>query len=410
MLIRLVLVALVATLAARAGSATPPDLAAKRAQAQQVSQQVAAIDEQLSVVTERFDGARVTLGALRRRLVREQVSLTRARKQNRAAELQAAKVLVSLYTTTRPTTLDAILGAASISTMMDVADAENRISRADAHVADAAQQARLRLEKSVAALQTDRAAASLTVRQLAQARAQVEHGLAKRRTLLASVQAQIGQIEARERARQERLAAEARARLAAQEAAAQARLEAARQAAAAAQAAASAAAARAQAAAAAASATTATTTTTTPAAPAPLAAATTPLTTIPAPTPAAAPALLPGGHPAAAQIALEYIGDPYLWGGESPTGFDCSGLVTYVFAQLGITLPHYAAGQYGFGVAVPAGQLQPGDLVFFDNLNHVGIYIGANQFVDAPHTGTFVRIDSLSDSWYASRYVGAQRI
>ncbi len=59
---------------------------------------------------------------------------------------------------------------------------------------------------------------------------------------------------------------------------------------------------------------------------------------------------------------------------------------------------------------MPLAQLQPGDLVFFDNLNHVGIYIGANEFVDAPHTGAFVRIDNLSDGWYAARYVGAQRI
>src|SRR4029077_14865209 len=91
MLIQLALVALLATFVARAASATSPALAAKRAEAQQVLQQVAAIDERLSVVTERFDGARVALEAVRRRLASERVSLTRARRQNRRAQLRVAK-------------------------------------------------------------------------------------------------------------------------------------------------------------------------------------------------------------------------------------------------------------------------------------------------------------------------------
>jgi cell wall-associated NlpC family hydrolase len=82
----------------------------------------------------------------------------------------------------------------------------------------------------------------------------------------------------------------------------------------------------------------------------------------------------------------------------------------YVYAQLGISLPHYAAGQYTMGVAVPRDQLQPGDLVFFDGLGHVGIYIGGDQFIHAPHTGDVVKVSSLSESWYAATYVGARRI
>ena len=108
------------------------------------------------------------------------------------------------------------------------------------------------------------------------------------------------------------------------------------------------------------------------------------------------PAALRPGYPQAASIALKYLGVPYRWGGASPaTGFDCSGLVMYVYAQLGVQLPHQAAAQYTDGVAVPRDQLQPGDLVFFDGLSHVGIYIGGGQFVDAPHTGSAARIDSL---------------
>jgi cell wall-associated NlpC family hydrolase len=124
-----------------------------------------------------------------------------------------------------------------------------------------------------------------------------------------------------------------------------------------------------------------------------------------------APPPPPGGHPESVGIALRYLGVPYVYGGASPEGgFDCSGFVMYVYAQLGISLPHHAASQYGTGAAVDRSQLQPGDLVFFDGLGHNGIYIGGDQFVHAPHTGDVVKISSLDEDWYASRWVGARRL
>ena len=111
----------------------------------------------------------------------------------------------------------------------------------------------------------------------------------------------------------------------------------------------------------------------------------------------------------AVAIAEQYLGVPYVWGGASPSGFDCSGLVMYVYGRLGVSLPHNAAAQYSMGTPVPRDALEPGDLVFFDGLGHVGIYVGGGSFIHAPHTGTVVQISSLS-GWYSSEYVGAKRI
>ena len=116
----------------------------------------------------------------------------------------------------------------------------------------------------------------------------------------------------------------------------------------------------------------------------------------------------------AVQIAMQYLGVPYVWGGADPiTGFDCSGLTMYVYAQLGIQLTHYTGSQFYEGARVPRWDLQPGDLVFFEPSSrgpqHEGMYIGNNEFIQAPHTGEVVKISSLAEPGYAFGYVGAVR-
>lgn len=111
--------------------------------------------------------------------------------------------------------------------------------------------------------------------------------------------------------------------------------------------------------------------------------------------------------------AKKYLGVPYVWGGTTPNGFDCSGLVQYVCRENGISVPRVAASQRGAGQYVSRENLQPGDLVFFSNgggVSHVGIYCGDGNMIHAPQTGDVVKISTIESDYRVSHYAGAVRV
>ncbi len=378
-----VLVVLVATAAATA----QPPIAQKQAQADSVLAQINAIDVRLGHTVDAYDGAREQLAAARRSIATNHAAIRVSRRNLKLAQQRLASRLVALYTSDQPTEADVLLGSTSLSNLVDRLNAAHEIGARDRGIARSAASLQQRLDRQRLALAKAAATRRSTVARLASQRAQVEGELAHRQRLLASIKGKIAQLRAQERAREQLVAAQARARIARELAARRT----AAQAAAVQDAPAPAPAAD-------------------PAAATP-APADAPAASIASPPPVSLPAAAPsGGHPEAASVAARYLGIPYRWGGASPSGFDCSGFVMYVYAQLGISLPHYAVAQYALGSAVSRDELQPGDLVFFDGLGHVGIYIGGGQFIHSPHTGDVVKVSSLSESWYASTYVGARRI
>jgi cell wall-associated NlpC family hydrolase len=360
---------LVAALAAGLLLAVSPAAAdpiqSKREQAQAILAQVEGLNQNLEQTIEDWNYANVQLKQIDADLASNTKHLKAARKSLGVAQDHISERLRDLYVNGQgDSTLEVILGSRSLDDIVTRLEAIERVSSQDAEILREVKHYRKEVEQRRETLQKARATQAQIVEQQAAHKASIESQIAEQNQLLGSVKDEIARMQAEEQRRQAALAAQARARAAAQQAAAQA--------------AASAAAAQTSA-------------------------------------PVYEPAVDAGSYdvPAAKYggvvgIALQYLGVPYVWGGSSPsTGFDCSGFIMYVYAQVGVSLPHHAASQYSYGVAVPYDQLAPGDLVFFHGLGHAGIYIGGGQFVHAPHTGDVVKISDLGSY---SGYVGARRI
>ncbi len=362
------ILALLAVILAAVGSASVHDAAAdptvaeKRAQAEDVLNQIREIDSQLSHAVEAYNLANLKLERIEADIVANTRHLGIARRSLKGAQSALSQRLVALYVNGgRSGGLEVLLGAESLDQLLNRMDAVDRVTEQDARVLREVKGFKSVVQARKVKLRRARVAQRQEVAERAAQRSTIESQLREREQMLASVREEIAQLEAEEAARQARLQAAARARIAA--------------------------------------------TALEPESQATLAP---PIEQAVAAIPAAAvPDARYGG---VVGIAMQYLGIPYVYGGASPSGFDCSGLIMYVFAQVGVSLPHHAASQYGMGTAVSRDQLQAGDLVFFNGLGHAGIYIGGDQFIHSPHTGDVVKISSLSDSWYAATYVGARRI
>jgi cell wall-associated NlpC family hydrolase len=318
---------------------------AKQAEAQSVLAQIQEIDASLEHAVDAYNAAQIELDRIEAEQAVNERRLGIARANLAQAEKNLSARLVALYTGHEESTLEVLLGAASLDDVLDRLDTVNRVSDQDARIVGEVKMFRAEVKRRERELAAARARQEQVVAERAARRESIESQLAERQQLLATIKDQIEKIRAAEAARQQRLEAQARARISSSGSVGQ--------------------------------------------------------------TPGGGNPS--GGHTGVVSIAMRYLGVPYQWGGASPSGFDCSGFVMYVYAQVGVSLPHNAAMQYGYGSAVSRENLQAGDIVFFNGLGHDGIYIGGNQFIHSPHTGDVVKISSIT-GWYADTYVGARRL
>ena len=350
------LVGVVALCAIASANAEPGSVASKQAQAQQVLAQIDSIDRSLGAAVEQYNLANVRLHKIEGDLRENKKQLTLARKNLRLSQRSLAARLAAAYTSQEDnSTLAVLLGSTSFEDLLNRVEAINSTSSQDADIVGQVRSSQAAIQRHRTELANAHEEQQHIVAQKAAQKQHIESQLAQRRQLLSSIRSEIQRIKAAEAAQQRRLAAAAQSRLASQSQPSVSGVG------------------------------------------------------VGASTPEGSTVAPPNTHGGVVGIAMRYLGVPYVWGGASPRGFDCSGLVMYVFAQIGVSLPHSTYALYAMGTPVSRDQLQPGDLVFFSGLGHMGIYIGGGQFIHAPHTGDVVKISSMS-GYYSSAYVGARRI
>jgi cell wall-associated NlpC family hydrolase len=342
-------------------------IAAKQAEVQSVLDQIQQLDGSLEQAIEAYNLATDKLRRIEASLRVNAHELHVARTNLKRSQRALSNRLVTIYTSgDDASALSILLGAGSIDEMLNQIETVNRVSSQDVQINKQVLHFRAEVRARRLELQNAHEEQRSVVQQRANQKASIESQLSERRQLVSSIRSEIVRMKAEEAARQRELGRQARERALAAASAPQI-----------------------------------------VSSPTPPSTDSSSSSSSSSSAPTVAPP--PGNYSGVVAIAMRYLGTPYVWGGASPSGFDCSGLVQYVFAQVGVSLPHNAAAQYGYGSPVSMSQLQPGDLVFFYGLGHVGIYIGGGQFIHAPHTGDVVKISSLS-GYYASVFVGARRL
>jgi cell wall-associated NlpC family hydrolase len=356
----ILVMALACTSGALLASAAPstPQIKAKQAEAVAAQRALDRLNDDMEMKVEEYNAVAEALEQTRGDIGRTRIELAAATTKLTESQDRLGERARAIYTSGGVDLLTVLIGTSSFEDFVTRLDLLNRITGSDADLVDEVSGYRDRVAASESSL-VNREGEQVALRQEAEGkRLQVEALLKKQQTYVAGLNAEVTRLMKEEQERQRQIAEEMARRAAAEAAARRA---------------------------------------------APREASGTP----------------GAGHPEAVDIALRYIGVPYVWGGASPSGFDCSGLMHYVYMGLGIDLPRTSREQYRVGAFIPANQLsalKPGDLVFFgydgdpERVHHVGMYVGSGNFVHAPGTGDHVKVSSLTER-IASRndYVGAVR-
>src|SRR4051794_31526144 len=358
--------------AALAGPADASKISDTRAQVRAIEQQLNAMDIKLEASIQAYDGAQQHLSDVRHQIEQNTIKLRVAKHNLKVSRAHLAVFMVNAYKGTDVNDDPAayVLGAGSFTDLITRVEDVQRIGASEQALLKQVTTAEREISIRQAQLKSEERDAAKLVAEKRQQKAAIEAGLRQRRELLSSTKGELGHLLHERQVRQQQAAAAAAAALAQQQQQQQQQA--------------------------------------------------------PPPSNGGGGTGSSGGSgggggtysppPAgtlgqqAAAIAQQYLGVPYVWGGASPSGFDCSGLTMYVYGQLGISLGHYTGDQWNAGPHVSMSQLAPGDLVFFySGLSHMGMYIGGGLFIHAPHTGDVVKISSLS-GYYASNFQGGVRI
>jgi peptidoglycan DL-endopeptidase CwlO len=342
---------------------TNAKIEARKREAARAQAKLDDLSAQLELRAEELGQIESQLQKTRATIARTERELDAAKRDLATSQEQLANRAASIYRKGRLNPVAFFVGVADFSDLMTRVELYRRIGRQDADTVSAVRDAKHRVELVKSRLEQREAEQSeLRVRARAK-KDQVAEALDTQKSYLSSIQADVARLIAEERKRQERLAAERARRVAAALRAQQQRRA-----------------------------------------------------TVGSQIDVSK---LGGAHSGVVLLAMKYLGVPYVWGGATPSGFDCSGLVQYCYAQVGVQVPRTARDQYFAGTKIPADRLdllQPGDLVFFaynndpEQIHHVGIYAGGGSYIHAPQTGDVVRVSSLQDRINSRHdYVGACR-
>ena len=341
------------------GTPTTAEIEAKQSQAAAAQAERDRMADELEVRIEEYNAITEALEETRAQIRETQADLAVAAQELEECQERLADRASNIYRDGGVGVLEVLLGTSSFDDFITRIDLLNRINRSDAQMVASVKEAKAQVEALERSLET-REAEQVALRADAKGRAKsIEADIKKQEQYLASLDAEVKKLIAEEEERQRQLAAARAAELARRN------------------------------------------------------------TSTSGGRAAADPGSLGAGHPEVVAIAMQYLGVRYVWGGSSPSGFDCSGLVVYVYKKIGVSLPRTSASQYKAGKHIDADRLDllvPGDLVFFgtngdpSRVHHVGIYVGSGNYIHAPQTGDVVKISSLTER-AASRgdYVGASR-